>query len=151
MAAEQVKEAFDKLALEHGLEDKVRQWLTAEDGLGAKSLDDFLHAASSEVEAKALAEAAGPDNPLLATSRLRQAWRSVRKARDEDEVIKKRGQDESDLDQLLSQPLLEDLEARFWARYHMSYPPEVAPADVVVSRACRELEKRLLSVVCETC
>ena len=139
-------EAFDKLKEEFQLDDKVRAWLTSETGLAARNLGDFLHAASSEAEVKALVDASGADNKLLATSRLRQAWVSLKRARDQDEVIQRRGADEADLDQLLAQPVLDDLEARFWARYHMSYPPDVAPADLVVSRACRELEKRLLSV-----
>ena len=139
-------EAFDQLKEQFDLEPKVREWLTSDTGLAARSLSDFLHAASSEAEVKALVDAAGAENKLLATSRLRQAWVSLKRARDQDEIIQRRGADESDLDQLLAQPVLDDLEARFWSRYHMSYPPDVAPADLVVSRACRELDKRLLSV-----
>ena len=80
-------EAFDKLKEEFQLDDKVRAWLTSDTGLAARNLGDFLHAASSEAEVKALVDASGAENKLLATSRLRQAWVSLKRARDQDEVI----------------------------------------------------------------
>ena len=119
--------------------------MTDPDGLAAKSLDDLLYACNEDGIDK-LVEAAKPDNIILATSRLRQAWRSLKKARDEADVIKRAGQDTIDMDELLQASVLDDIEARHWARYKMTWPPEIAPADTLVSRVVRELEKRTLSV-----
>ena len=50
------------------------------------------------------------------------------------------------MDDLLTASALDDIEARHWARYKMTWPPEIAPADTLISRIVRELEKRTLSV-----
>ena len=103
-----------------------------------------LHTAYTEKEMAALADAAKPDNKLLATSRMRQAWRSLKRTHDED-VIKRSGLDATDMDELLAASVLEDTEARHWARYRMTWPPGVAPADTQVFRIVREIGKRTLS------
>ena len=51
-----------------------------------------------------------------------------------------------DMDDLLTASVLDDIEARHWARYKMTWPPEIALADALISRIVRELEKRTLSV-----
>ena len=93
-----------------------------------------------------LVEAAKPTNVLLSGSRLRQAWRSLKRARDSGDVIKRAAQDTMDMDDLLAASVLDDMEARHWARYKTTWPPEIAPADTLISRIARELEKRTLSV-----
>jgi hypothetical protein len=55
-----------------------------------------------------------------------------------------RGQ--ADLDEMLSQPELHASADRFHERYKLSMPPHKAPADSLVSRLTRELQKRQLSV-----
>ena len=50
------------------------------------------------------------------------------------------------MDDLLAASVLDDIEARHWARYKMTWPPEIAPGDTLISRIVRELEKRTLSV-----
>ena len=92
---------FDDLAAKYSFEPKVRAWLTAENGLAARTLDDFIHAAAVESDLRAFADAAEADNKILAASRLRQAWVALRKTQENDEAIKKRGLDENDLDALL--------------------------------------------------
>ena len=47
---------------------------------------------------------------------------------------------------LLSQPELDDISKRLWSRYKISFPPEVEPADTVISRVSREISERLLSL-----
>eukprot|EP00972_Heterocapsa_arctica_P033092 4868586-Heterocapsa_arctica.AAC.1 len=64
---------FAKLAIAFSIEDKVRDWLISEEGLNAKTLDDFLHAAATQADVALIADVAEPANKLLATSRLRQA------------------------------------------------------------------------------
>jgi hypothetical protein len=147
MAKPSVSELFRELATEFKLEPKLAEWLTAESGLAAKSLEDFAYAASSEDDVTRMVTAAKPDNTWLATSRLRQAWKSVKRSCDDEHVIRRSGMDTTDLDELLPAPELEDIESRHWARYKMTWPPEIAPADSLVSRAVRELGKRALSVM----
>jgi len=142
MAQPSVTEQFGALAKQFQLEAKLVEWLTAESGLAAKSLDDFAHAASNEDEVARMVTAAKPDNPWLATSRLRQAWKSVERACDDEHVIRRSGMDAPDLDEPFPAPDLEDIEKRHWARYKMTWPPEIAPADALVSRIVRELDKR---------
>eukprot|EP00972_Heterocapsa_arctica_P088867 13105072-Heterocapsa_arctica.AAC.1 len=69
---------FTKLAISFNIEDKVRDLLIAEERLGARTLDNFLHAAATQEEVAALATQANPDNKFLTTSRLRQAWLTLR-------------------------------------------------------------------------
>ena len=49
------------------------------------------------------------------------------------------------MDELLAASVLEDIEARHWARYKMTWPPGIAPADTQVFRIAREIEKCTLS------
>ena len=51
-----------------------------------------------------------------------------------------------DMDDLLGASVPDDIETRHWARYKMTWPPEIAPADTLISRIAGELEKRTLSV-----
>ncbi|CAJ1342620.1 unnamed protein product, partial [Effrenium voratum] len=51
-----------------------------------------------------------------------------------------------DLDDPLDDSALSDLKGRFWRRYKLSFPPEVHPADSLISRLSRELSKRMLMV-----
>ena len=146
MATPTVAEVFDELATKFDLEPPVRTWLTAQDGLGATKLDDFIFAASSPADISKMIEAAKPSNKFLQTSRLRQAWEACGQAKKDEAELVKKGLDESDLDKLLEQPVLDDLAARFWSRYKMAYPPEIAPSDLMISRISRELDKRLSSV-----
>jgi hypothetical protein len=139
-------QAFQTMGEEFGIEAKMITWLTSPTGLGAMFLDDFLHSASTEQEVGKLAELAKPDNVILTTSRLRQAWRSLKRTRDDDDIIKKNGLEVADLDELLAQPVLDNLISIHYARYKMSWPPEVMPSDTTVSRMVRELDKRMLSV-----
>ena len=145
MANPDAVRVFKELAEQFELDPAVTSWLTAADGLAAKNLDDLLYACNEDGIDK-LVGAAKPTNLMLSTSRLRQAWRSLRKARDEDDVIKRAGQDAMDMDDLLQASVLDDIEARHWARYKTTWPPEIAPADTLVFRIAREIEKRTLSV-----
>ena len=137
---------FAELGEKFNLEPKVVTWLTAEKGLGARTLDDFLFSCDDPKDVKKLAREAEPENELMAVSRLRQAWHALKRSRDAAEDVKRVGLDTSDMDELLPSAILEDTEARHWNRYKMSWPHEMSPADTVVSRIVRELEKRTLGV-----
>ena len=90
---------FKELAEQFELDPAATTWLTAPNGLAAKNLDDLLYACN-EGGIDKLVEAAKPSNLILSISRLRQAWRSLKKARDEEDVIKRAGQDTMDMDDL---------------------------------------------------
>ena len=77
LADAQAVKLFEKLGDEHGVDPKVTKWLTAPDGFNAKSLDDLLYACSED-GIDQLIVAADPENQLLATSRLRQAYCSLK-------------------------------------------------------------------------
>ena len=114
MASETAIDLFEKLRVEFDLDPKVTEWLTSPKGLAAKSLEYFRCACAGE-GVQSLVEAAGPANIFLATSRIRQAWRSLKRARDNDEVIIRPGNDAMDMDDLLAISVLDDIEARHWA------------------------------------
>ena len=141
-----VLKAFTELGEKFNLEPKVVTWLTSDKGLGARTLDDFLFSCDDPKDVKKLAREAEPENEFMAVSRLRQAWHALKRSRDAAEDVKRVGLDTSDMDELLPSAVLEDIESRHWNRYKMSWPPEMSPADTVVSRIVRELEKRTLGV-----
>ena len=62
MAAPQL--VFAELEKKFSWDPKIAEWLLADDGLGAKSVDDFLHMAASEQgnEFEAVVKAAGCSN-----------------------------------------------------------------------------------------
>ena len=90
MADEAVIKAFEELGKKFKLEDKVVKWLTAAEGLGVTSVDDFLHVATKPEELASLAEAAGAENKMLQTSRARQGWTSLKKASEDAEILKRK-------------------------------------------------------------
>ena len=137
---------FADLGKQFDLEDKVVTWLTSRTGLGARTLDDFVFSCADPKEVKALAREASPENELMAVSRLRQAWHALKRSRDAADEVKRVGQDTSDMDELLPSAVLDDIESRHWNRYKMTWPPDMSPADTVVSRIVRELDKRTLGV-----
>ena len=51
-----------------------------------------------------------------------------------------------ELDGLLEDATLREVKLRFWKRYRLRYPAEVMPADSLLSRCFRELDRRLLTV-----
>ena len=56
--------------------------------------------------------------------------------------LKRKGEEAPDIDQMLTKDALDSLEGSFWARYKMSWPVEVSPADALMSRVARELANR---------
>jgi hypothetical protein len=51
-----------------------------------------------------------------------------------------------ELDDLLEEATLRGVKVQFWKRHKMKYPAEMMPADTLVSRCYRELDRRLLTV-----
>ena len=143
-----VQEQFEEVAKKYRWTDIVRDFMTKSDGLGAASLDDFTFSVATEAEIKTLVETMGISDKaelLQQTGRVRQAWYALRKAKADEEVIKARGRDDTDLDKLLPQPDLDQIADRFYARYRIHYPPFIAPSDLTISRIVREVSKRALT------
>ena len=81
----------------------------------------------------------------IQAARLRRAWHAVSL------YYKTAEQDRSrvaieDLDSLLGDTELRSATEAFWVRYKLRFPTEVCPSDAAVSRASREMSKRLLCV-----
>ena len=106
--------------------------------LGCLSLEYFTGLAASEEKKDQIAKLI-PDIPevvqLVQASRLRQAWSAIRKFKSEADAVKRK-LDESaeDLDALLPAKELEGIADRFWARYHLSYAPDLDPSEGGLSR-----------------
>jgi hypothetical protein len=114
--------------------------------LKCKKVDDFFYAVTSAAEWGPLMQNIKDINAVQQTARVRQAWVGLFNARKEQDELRKKRVDSDDLDPLLAQGDLDTIQDRVWARYHQVWAPDQAPADVLVSRVVRELEKRLLSV-----
>ena len=139
-ATAEVIAAFEKLSNEFKWDPKIQKWLLAADGLGATSLDDFLHAFSSSDALGQVAEGAGVENKLLATSRVRQAWISLKKATEDAESLKRKGIEDVEMDNMLMQHELEDLSAKHYNRYKMTWPQrlcQVTNSSLVCQRRWR--------------
>ena len=79
----------------------------------------------------------------IQAARLRRAWHSVSL------YYKTAEQDRSRVaieDSLLGDTELRSAKEAFWVRYKLKFPTEVYPSDAAVSRASREMSKRLLCV-----
>ena len=77
-----VKQAFEELENKFGLDPLITKWILSDSGLGATSVEDFLFSATKQEDLASVAEAAGVEQGrrLLMTSRIRQAWTSLKKA-----------------------------------------------------------------------
>jgi hypothetical protein len=148
----EVTQQFQDMGSKFGLDVKVVEWLLETAGLGAIALKDFLFCVRDAAEIADLttvimkAKQIDESEKWNVTSRIRQAWISLKEAQDQASVVRKRGVDQTDLDELLHQDDLDDLQGMFWNRHKMMFPPEINPGDMLVSRLHREVTKRLLSV-----
>ena len=104
----------------------------------------FMFANENEVESF-IAKSKQLPEPALMTSRLRQAWHAIRQQATLREADRNKV-DTADLDDMLDDTQLNDVKQSFWRRYKVRYPPEVMPADSLVSRCSREMSKRMLMV-----
>ena len=145
--AANVLQTFQELAVQFGWEQEVVNWCVDAGGLAAATINDFIMAATSESDWASIVNLIpNIQNKLQQTSRLRQAWKALRDATDDQDKLKRKRLDDVDLDSLLQQPVLDSLQDQFWVRYHLSLPPYLAPSDSLISRLSKELEKRVLSV-----
>ena len=78
-------------------------------------------------------------------ARVRHMWHAIRRQASVRESCKSR-LDEADLDDMLDDKELVDAKNAFWRRHKLRFPPEIMPADSLVSRCSREMSKRMLMV-----
>jgi len=85
-------------------------------------------------------------NVVLQTSRLRQAWEGIKKAAALADEVKRKSDDNEDLDALLPREILESGEEKFWALYHMKWHAAVEPSEYLISKCARRLVSRTMAV-----
>ena len=136
-------ETFACLASDFNLSDAVRDLITAE---GIQNLEEFRFLFTKEDDvAPFLAKSSDLAERSLQAVRLRRAWHAVRHQatlREADRALV----NTADLDDLLDEASLRSVKVSFWARYKDKFPPEVMPADSLVSRCSREMSRRMLMV-----
>ena len=149
MASSQVTTEFRAIEAKYGWDPAIVDWLLADLGLGAKSVNDFVYALSTEDDAKSLIDsvsALDSSKKMLMMSRVKQAWTKLRQQIKDEETLRVKGYDETEMDTLLPQPALDSLQDVFYRRYRVSWPAHMMPSDQVLSRLSKELDKRALTV-----
>ena len=140
------EEQVVEIAKQYEWEDAIPKFLLDKStGAGTTKLADFLKLVSEEKEIGPMINAMdGVKNRIQQKSRFRQAWVGVREAFAQQDSMKRKRADDTDMDMVLPQPELDNLQDAYWARYHLVWPPNVAPADTLVSRIFKEITKRAL-------
>ena len=133
---------FRQLGKDFAFEDVVVEHLVTQ---GLQSLEEFRFLWHQESQVETWLTQVKVTNATLQASRLRRAWHSVRLQADAWERDQSRASVQ-DLDDPLADSDLSDLKTTFWRRYKQVFPPEVHPADVLISRVARECTKRMLMV-----
>ena len=139
----ETSETFQTLATQFRLNDATMTYIRKRK---IENLNDlrFFFADESEVATFLSKETSIPDIDLM-TSRVRAAWHAIRQQALLRETDKSKV-DTADLDDMLDDSQLNDAKQSFWKRYRTRYPPEIMPADSLVSRCSREMSKRMLMV-----
>ena len=140
---------FAELQATYKIHDDVIKYLTDAEpaGLGLETMADFADLFTSEAEVQTiLSKIESCRESSRQLSRIRQAWRGVKRLLSEQVETARKGTDNDDLDKLFDQPTPDDFAKVFWKRYRNAWPPDVMPSDQIISRIYRELAVRLLSV-----
>ena len=112
----------------------------------ADTLTELRFIFASEEEAGAYVKAiSGLEDVSIMVSRVRHMWHAIRQQASVRETCKSR-LDAADLDDMLDDEVLVDAKIAFWRRHKLRFPPDVMPADSLVSRCSREMTKRMLMV-----
>ena len=137
-----------ELSAKFELSRDVTAWLHLEpenNGLGLTNISDFVKAATEEKRWDSLIKRLAIPDKVRQGARIKLAWASIIEVNKEAADKKLKG-DLTDYDTLLPGPDLIALHLLFFRRYMVTHPPEVAPADLVISRLRNELNARALSV-----
>jgi len=145
-ATKTIVELFTEIGEQYGWEPCVTKFMTSDKGLNAREITDFTFLLDCDLQKITVNLGEECKNPMQQNSRLRQAWDGLKKAKENEDVLKRKRSDDVDLDELLTQSELETLADMFWCRYRVKLPPALAPCDALVSRVSKELSKRLLTL-----
>ena len=145
-ATKTIEEQFAEIGEQYGWEPNVTKFMTSEKGLCARQITDFTFLLDCDLQKITVSLGEECKNPMQQNSRLRQAWDGLKKAKESEDVLKRKRSDDVDLDEMLTQTELESLADTFWNRYRVKLPPALAPCDALVSRITKELNKRLLTL-----
>ena len=139
---------FEELGTKFGIDKKITDTLVnaAPTGFGCTNLEDFIHLVVGDNDWSAVVDKSGVANKHLEASRLRQAHLNVKDAVTKAKRSASAASADDDLDVLLPSDDLLALFNNFWKRYKVTFPPDRSPADSVVSRARKEILRRLLCV-----
>ncbi|CAE8645363.1 unnamed protein product [Polarella glacialis] len=135
------EETFGVLCDDFKLRKKVYEAILAAD---IQDLEEFrLYFAEEGQVAPWIAKIVDLVKPDIQATRLRRAWYAVRRQGEFRDTDKSKAPI-AGLDEMLDDDELNDTKSKFWRRYKIRFPPEVMPADSLVSRIHREMHKTLL-------
>ena len=146
------KERFEQLGQAVGLSEAVVKYMyeASPNGLQFDTEQDLLYGfdgtpwqlTEGSVKHCIVEESARPRE----TARLARLWHALNDQSDAAQRAKVKALETAEMDTLLDAPVLEDLEDKVYMRYKVTYPAEVAPADIVTSRCQHEIDKRSVQV-----
>lgn len=139
------EETFTDLAKDFNFDDKVKDLFLKGPMQNLQDLR-YYFATESDIDSFVAAETSLKDAALrIQIARVRRAWAAVRLHGTQKEN-RNNISSVAQLDDLLEEGTLREVKVNFWKRYKLKYPSEVWPADQLLSRCYREMDKRLLTV-----
>ena len=124
---------------------KITDYIVKE--LKVKSLQEFRYLATNDdqVDTVIFRGITNLEEPVkkLMLARLRRAWNAVRANLDDLSRVRIRGDDQEDE---ISAVILDELKINLWNRHKMFWRPETFPADSLVGKLHRQIDKRTLTV-----
>ena len=145
-ATKTIAEQFNEIGEQYGWEPSVTKFMTSDKGLSAREIIDFTFLLGCDRLMITVNLGDECKEPMQQKSCLRQAWDDLKKAKENEDVLKRKRSDDVDLGKFLTQAELETLANLFWCGCRVELPPALAPYDALVSRVNKELSKRLLTL-----
>jgi len=140
------EETMKALGNHFELDPKITEHLVK--GLGVKTLQEFRFLAVDDGEVDTVIFRGVTDivekEKILMLSRLRRAWNAVRMNIEDMSRVRIRGDDTEDE---VSSIVLEELKTNLWTRHKMTWRPDILPADSLVGKLHRQIDKRTLTVI----
>ena len=135
-----VRATWSLLCKTFKMDPKIGEKLKA---VGCETVEDFRFLFSQEADVNGWMVDVDLDASAkgVQSSRLRQAWHSVRRAATLRES-QRQAPEIGDLDEMLDDDTLRSAKDIFWSRHKLDFPAEVYPADTLISRCSRELARR---------
>ena len=139
------EETMTALGKTFELNEKITDHIVKD--LKVKSLQEFRYLATNDdqVDTVIFRGVTGLDEAekKVMLSRLRRAWNAVRANLEDMSRVRIRGDDQEDE---ISAVILDELKNNLWNRHKMFWRPETFPADSLVGKLHRQIDKRTLTV-----